>query len=122
MTSSNQRLHVLPREHVTRHFGIVEIVERTDKFVAPGTEPGTVSTTLSSFLVEQLVAQQFVRFDWAVVRGALQAPPARRRYVFLETQRVSNDGTLLRDHHRQPVHGDPVAAKTRQTGGASRRG
>jgi len=34
VTSSNQRLHVLPREHVTRHFGIVEIVERTDKFDA----------------------------------------------------------------------------------------
>jgi len=85
------------KKHVTTHFGIfdtVEIIERRDQVDGPSIEPGTVTITLSSFLVEQLTAQQFVRLDWSVLRGALKAPLARRLYVFLESQRGFKDGTF----------------------------
>jgi hypothetical protein len=53
-----------------------------------------VSVTLSSFLSEQLVAQQFVRLNWQVLRGTLKSPLGRRLYVFLESQRGFKDGTF----------------------------
>jgi Initiator Replication protein len=84
------------KKFTTKHFGIfdvVEIVERKESFDAPSLEPGTVAVTLSSFLSEQLIAQQFVRLNWQVLRGALHSPLGRRLYVFLESQRGFKDGT-----------------------------
>lgn len=85
------------KKFTTKHFGIfdvVDIVERKDAFDGPALEPGTVTVTLSSFLSEQLLAQQFVRLNWGVLRGALKANLARRLYVFLESQRGFKDGTF----------------------------
>lgn len=85
------------RKFVTTHFGIVDkvqIVERKDSFDGPALEPGTVTITLSSFVVEQLLAQQFVRLDWRMMRNALTTPLARRLYVFLRSQEGFKGGTL----------------------------
>jgi hypothetical protein len=88
------------KRFTTRHFGIfddVVIVERKDGFEVDATssdETGTVTITLSTFVLEQLDAQQFVRLNWSILRGTLKTPLSRRLYVFLESQRGFQRGTI----------------------------
>jgi len=81
--------NISTRKHTETHFGIldtVEIVDQRDLFESSPSDPGTVSVTLSSFLIEQLVGGQFVRIDWSVFRGKLKTPLARRLYLLVESQ------------------------------------
>ena len=84
--------------YTTRHFGIfddVVIQERKDSFDGPALrEEGTVTITLSTFVVEQLESGQFFRLNWGILRQGLQNRLSRRLYVFLESQRGFKGGTL----------------------------
>jgi len=86
------------RRHTTRHFGIFDDViihERKNSFDGPVVnEEGTVTITLSTFVLEQLEGQQFVRLNWGILRTGLRNRLSRRLYVFLESQRGFSGGTL----------------------------
>ncbi len=87
------------RKHTTHIFGLLEsvtIIEDRASEEGPALRAGTVTVTLSTWLVRQLSAGQYSDFEWDTYKRRMASARARRLYLFLESQDGEEEGKAFR--------------------------
>ncbi len=81
-------------------FDYVDIIEYKDEMSRAGgprqSGEGTVRIKIGEFMHQQLLAGQYRRYDWHILRQRLRSPLAKRLYVYIDSHRGRKvEGGLL---------------------------